>query len=524
MKRAFTSILFYLFISPLISQEILWEKTIGGDKSELLHDLIPTPDFGFLIAGSSLSDKSGNKAQNSQGDLDYFIWKMDENGKQEWQRSYGGSGTDHLLSLKLTRDGGYILGGTSNSPKDGDKKSDSFGNDDYWIIKLNPKGEEEWQVTLGGMGQDILLSIEPTLDDGFIVGGSSDSGKSLDENMYSKSQESKGSLDFWIVKLDKNGQIEWQKTIGGRYTDLLRSILPTEDGGYILGGYSNSPVSGDKSSNLIGDGNYWILKLDNKGEILWDKSFGGDGADELTTILPSKNGFIVGGNSNSKISGNKQVSNVNGTDFWILFLDKEGEIIQQYIYDIGENDVLTSINTASNGHFLLSGYAKSKKENASFSQEDYVVIKIDEEGNEIWRKILGGDGTDRLQNTIQTRDGGYILAGVSNSSADGEKNAKNLGRDDFWIVKLMDKDSELKTEVQKLEIYPNPADDFVNILVHENFKQANLKIFDMMGALMYQQTLKQKITPVDIRQLQTGAYIIQVQLENKMYNQKLLKK
>lgn len=104
------------------AQEILWEKSYGGTHSEYLFDAIPTADYGFILAGSSLSGKSGNKAMASAGNFDYWIWKMDEKGDLDWQHSFGGSGTDHLNSIRSTSDGGYILAGTSNSPKDGDKK------------------------------------------------------------------------------------------------------------------------------------------------------------------------------------------------------------------------------------------------------------------------------------------------------------------------------------------------------------------------------------------------------------------
>ncbi|NLN25159.1 MAG: hypothetical protein GX163_05830 [Bacteroidetes bacterium] len=119
------------------AQEILWEKSYGGTHSEYLFDAIPTADYGFILAGSSLSGKSGNKAMASAGNFDYWIWKMDEKGDLDWQHSFGGSGTDHLNSIRSTSDGGYILAGTSNSPKDGDKKEESYGQEDFWIIKLN---------------------------------------------------------------------------------------------------------------------------------------------------------------------------------------------------------------------------------------------------------------------------------------------------------------------------------------------------------------------------------------------------
>ena len=103
--------------SKSYSQDILWEKSYGGKHAEYLFDVIPTPDYGFILAGSSLSKKTGNKTEDNRGDLDYWVWKMDEKGTPEWQKSFGGSGVDILYSVRITNDGGFILAGTSSSNK-----------------------------------------------------------------------------------------------------------------------------------------------------------------------------------------------------------------------------------------------------------------------------------------------------------------------------------------------------------------------------------------------------------------------
>jgi hypothetical protein len=170
------------------AQDILWEKSYGGKHAEFLFDAIPTPDYGFILAGSSISNKNGNKSDNNKGDLDYWVWKMKENGDLDWQKSFGSDGVDLLQSIKLTNDGGFVLAGTAspnpskggelgadNVTKNSDKKSVGFGDSDFWIIKLDAKGGEMWQKTIGGSGQEKLQSIAKTSDGGYIVGGSSSS-------------------------------------------------------------------------------------------------------------------------------------------------------------------------------------------------------------------------------------------------------------------------------------------------------------------------------------------------------------
>ena len=187
MKNQFTRFLFLLFVTFLsttvFSQDILWEKSYGGKQADYLMDAQPTADYGFILAGSSLSKKSGNKTEGNNGDLDYWIWKMNENGDLDWQKNFGGNGQDKLRCIKLTNDGGFILAGSSNSDKGFDKKEASKGNVDFWVIKLNANGGEEWQRTIGGTGQDELMSIAITREGGYILGGSSSSEISGDKTL-----------------------------------------------------------------------------------------------------------------------------------------------------------------------------------------------------------------------------------------------------------------------------------------------------------------------------------------------------
>ena len=400
------------------SQDILWEKSYGGKYAEYLMDAQPTADYGFILVGSSLSVKSGNKTQGNNGDLDYWVWKMDENGDLDWQKNMGGNGSDFLQSIDLTSDGGFILGGASSSGKSFDKLEENIGQDDFWIVKLNAKGGEEWQKTIGGSGQEKLHSVKQTKDGGYILGGTSSSDIS-----GNKTQNSFGGLDCWVVKLDKEGKIEWQKTIGGDYVDELRCIEPTFDGGFIVGAYSNSPQSGLKTNDNKGIGDYWIIKLDIKGEIEWQKTIGGDKDDHLYTIQQVYDGnYIVGGNSNSAASFDKSRNCNNGTDFWVLKLDVEGEIIWQKNYDFGKIDVLTSLVENDDHSFLIGGYVKgngAEQRNGKLKKiqsgvDDYIALKIDENGEELWDRVVGSNGDDVLKKVIETRDGGYVMAGTSN--------------------------------------------------------------------------------------------------------------
>ncbi len=504
--------------ATLHAQDILWEKSYGGKHSEYLFDAQPTPDYGFILAGSSLSQKTGNKTEEAAGDLDYWVWKMDEKGELDWQKSFGGSGADLLQSVRLTRDGGFILAGTSDSKKGGQKKDDGFGKEDFWIIKLNARGGEQWQRTIGGSGQELLQSIAPTSDGGYLLAGSSSSAKSEkiiagQPDPFGKSEAGFGNLDYWIIKLDSEGKIEWQKVFGGQYADQLRSAVQTRDGGYLLAGSSNSPESGNKSEKCYGMSDYWVIKLDTKGELEWQKAYGGEGDDQLQAALQAKDGnFLLAGSSSSATTGNKNASNGKGTDFWLLKIDALGEVIWQKTYDIGKADLLTSLEESKDGSLLLGGHAQSEtyvtRKKDAVGINDYIAIKTDDKGEEQWTRTVGSGGEDILRKAIETRDGGYILAGTSMGSPSRDRHS-GQGRNDFWVVKLKDKKKK-EEKKNPIEAFPNPTLHYTNVIVGYEFLKGTATVYDLSGRQLQHFDITDRTVPVDMGGMPEGIYIVEI--------------
>ncbi|MFN7707223.1 MAG: hypothetical protein ACK5QE_00995, partial [Sphingobacteriia bacterium] len=174
----------------------------------------------------------------------------------EWDKTLGGSSWDELNTLQQTSDGGYILGGISESDSGFEKSQNSRGGSDYWVVKLDASGNKQWDKTLGGGLDDNLWSLQQTADGGYILGGRSSSGVGAE-----KSEDNRGSLDYWVVKLDATGTKKWDKTLGGDGWDDLWSLQQTDDGGYILGGWSFSDASDEKSENSRGKADCWVVKL-----------------------------------------------------------------------------------------------------------------------------------------------------------------------------------------------------------------------------------------------------------------------
>jgi hypothetical protein len=541
MKQPFKLVVFSLLLISTTSnaQDILWEKSYGGKHAEYLFDAQPTADYGFILAGSSISGKTGNKEDANKGDLDYWIWKMDEKGDLDWQKSFGGSGVDLLQSIRLTSDGGYILAGISDSKKGLDKHDDAKGNDDFWIIKLDAKGNELWQKTIGGTGQEKLHSITLTADGGYLLGGSSASYKSTNvsdvQDLFGKTENTRGNMDYWVVKLKKDGTIEWQKTLGGKYADELKSVVVLENGNYLLGGTSNSPTSGDKTQDNLGFNDFWLIQLDPAGNMIWQQTIGGSEDDNLFALTATKDGgFIVGGNSNSGTSNTKTKGNEKGSDFWVVKFDKESNVLWQEVYNYGERDVLTSIIENEDATFIIGGYAQSEANTNSTALSkvkkgdkdginDYIALKIKANGEEIWSQTVGSKGEEVMKKLLETRDGGYLLTGTSNGKASKDKN-KTIGGNDFWVVKLKDK---TKPEKEKLpiEAFPNPAVTFTNVVIGFDYTSGTANVYDLNGRQLQSHTLDGNRTlPLEMTSYPTGIYIVEIVTEREKNSIKIIKK
>src|SRR5690606_31887790 len=266
--------------------------------------------------------------------------------------------------------------------------------------------------------------ITQTNDDGFVVGGYSRSNISGD-----KTENSRGGSDYWLLKFSSSGNLEWQKTLGGDQDDYLADAKQTPEGDYILVGSSNSNISGDKTENSQGGRDYWIMKLNSTGELIWQNTIGGDNDDSAHEIeLTDDGGYIIGGTSASSISGDRTVYNSSNSDAWILKLDENGNILWQRAYDFLVNFSLSSLKITSDGGYIIGG--------TSGMNDMYSFMKLHANGNYQWEKYYGADGWESFTGLILTSDGGYMAIGFSDSDASGDKTEDSKGGPDYWILKL----------------------------------------------------------------------------------------
>ena len=504
MRKTLLSV-FSLFSMYILSaqQNVLWEKSIGGEQAEYLHHAIPTPDYGFLILGSSASDATGDKAKKNQGGLDFFIWKMNEDGKEEWQQSFGGNAMDNLYTATITPDGGYLLAGTSTSSKSGDKTEENFGNEDIWIIKISPLGNIEWQKTLGGNGNDIPVTIIKTKDNGYLIGANSNSTPDK-----LKTSPSLGGNDYWVIKLNQKGEVEWENTYGGENNDQLKSITETEKG-YIVIGNSNSPAN---DTSKILDHNFtsnWSILIDKKGEPV-DELIFSDKENRFVSFQQIEKSYYLTIQETSK---KDKLS--------VIQLDENFNKVSSLELDFDPKLSINQINKIDNSFFTSSNLIKTTFEsnNPTNLSSQYVSKAFDEKGNEIWSKNFGDKGFNYLENTLITRDGSLVLFGNSTQASKGSN-----GQSDFYIIKLGNEKSDDDIKRVSIEAYPNPTQDVVNVLINKDFKKASIDVYNLTGQHLQTKEVKYRSTPISLGDYPAGVYILKINHDNQTESIKIIKK
>jgi hypothetical protein len=441
-----------------------WDYRFGGANWDEITSLQPTFDGGIILYGFSRSNIGGDKTQMLQGLDDFWIVKTDSLGLKQWDKDFGGTGIDDLYALKQTIDGGYILGGASLSPSGGDKTQPSQGASDYWIVKIDSLGNKLWDKDFGGSDVDELYSIQETSDGGYILGGYSYSGMGGD-----KSQPSQGDMDYWIIKIDSLGNKQWDKDFGGTGPDVLYSLQQTYDKGYILSGGSNSGVGGDKTEPSRGIWDYWIIKIDSAGVKQWDKTFGSGLNDNYPQVLLMNDGYLIAGISQGGIGGDKTQPTWGGWDFWVIKIDSSGNMVWDKDYGGSDNeDGFGNVSFTSDHGLLIAGSSYSpisgdKTENDLGAEQGW-VFKTDSLGIKQWDKTIFTTDHDEISYARQTNDGCYVIANYTTAGPGGYKTQSSQGNYDYWILKLCDSiPHPLALFTSPNHLCPGACTDFINL-------------------------------------------------------------
>jgi len=465
---------------------LISEKTYGGTQGEgAFTTILKLNDSIFYIVSGSTStdgDISNNPWPGPLGN--YWVLKINNQGDILWDRTCGGSDIDRIICATITTDSGIVALGRSIS-FDGDiTDPHGIGNYDIWMIKLGNDGQKQWELSLGGIGDETYGSIIQTSDGGFLFVGTTDGmgGGNFDPSCNFHNPGS-GYNDAWVVKLDTAHNIEWQQCYGGTSKDFANNVIELADGYIILGSTmsNDGDVSGlhDPPDNSENSTDIWVFKIDKTGNLLWQKCLGGTNSDKANNIFTTTDGgyMIVGGTRSS-----------------------DGDV---------------------SGYHGIPGYPNYT--------DDIWFAKIDSTGNLLWQYCYGGVADEFIyRGVIQKSDWDYVLAIGTETQEWRCYFGPNL-RPDFRIAELYDSTvaiNETPVGTTEVKIYPNPANSLLNIELANTPRASNttIEMIDINGKRVLKYVPKNKMSHLNINPLKSGLYLVKIQTGNTITTQRIIKR
>ncbi len=448
--------------------EIDWQMCIGGSHHDSYGASTVTRDGGIILSKSEyvvleMIDNSPTKTESHRS-----IIKYDKSYKIEWETRFDDTPSRNISGIYQTKDDGYILCGNTFL------KTDRLPEADCWFAKLSKDGKIEWEVTYGGNDwSEGMSNIVESDDGGYIAIGTISEGKDVVGNH--------GELDLWLLKLDRNGNIVWQKCLGGSGYDYGRDIKATTDGGYIILGETHS-TDGDINARHINNiqhaGDVWVIKVDKDGNIIWERTYGGS-YHELANSIEQTNdgGYIFAAETDSNNDGdvvgyhrdnerNKYIE-IQENDGWVVKLDDKGSIVwtktlggSNAIYD----DRITDIIQTLDGGYIAVGEITSRDGDVTNRRgngvdTDVWLVKLDSSGNLLWNKCMGGTGFEEGYDIYQSINGNYKVVGETSSK---DIDVKGLhGSGDIWLIEVLPDESDKKAATRLVKKEPVVAKNVI---------------------------------------------------------------
>ncbi len=375
MRKGLTDVLVIKYDSK---GEIQWKRTFGGSGIQGGYSITRTTDGGYVLTGFTTSNDGDFKGMG-KGQSDIFVIKVDSKGNVLWKKLFGGTGNESGSSITTTSDGGVVLTGLGDS-NDGDFEGMNKGVEDIIVLKLDPSGVLQWKKTIGGSDTEGGSSVTRTSDGGFVLSGF------FMSNDVDFIRSNKGIYDVFVIKLNEVGHVVWSKSFGGSGFEQSMSMTTTPDGGCILTGRTNSEDGDFKELNKVWKrgGDVFVIKLNSSGDLQWKNTYGGSQRDDGNSITTSPDGgFIMSGLTTSKDG------DINGTyngqeDIWVIKLNERGLVEWEKTFGGKLTDMCLSVSSFPDGGCVLTGFTNSNDgdfKGMNKGDNDIFVIKLDSNGN-----------------------------------------------------------------------------------------------------------------------------------------------
>lgn len=457
---------------------IQFQKQIIGAVDDVPLYVSQTLDGGFIIAGQSDSYAAYDKTENSNGGDDCWIVKLDALGNIVWDNTIGGASPDFGAFAHQYTDSTYMIGCTSSSGISGDKIMNSIGSSDIWVLKLDKNGTILSQYQVGGSGNDNTIGFATNANKDLYMASISQSGISGD-----KTEDGYGGSDYWVLKVDSTGSVVWQNTVGGSSNDVVYTIEANAAGNCIVTGRSGSNMSGEKSENSLGSFDYWVMKFDNTGALLWENTVGGSGLDDSRSIVLNDDGScIVSGTSNSPISGDKNEASFGFVDMWILKIAGPGvSPLPLNLLSFEANNKLSHIdlNWRTANQQQVDGFEIEKSADAKVFSNIGFVKATEENDYKFVDPVITDHCFYRLK--MLDQDGKYTYSNV---------------------VKI------IHTDHANVAVFPNPVQDYLTIVSPEN--SFSYELMDRIGTIILKGNAARSTEIISLEKLPSGTYYLLV--------------
>ena len=406
-------------LTSTASAQTSWWRNYGGIGDDGGESVQPTSDGGYVIAGWTWSFGAG--------DGDFYLVKTNARGDTLWTRTYGGTGYDLGYSVQQTTDGGYVIAGYA--------RSFGAGNGDVYLIKTNGSGDSLWTRTYGGTSEDRARSVQQTADGGYIVAG----------HTYSFGA---GSYDVYLIRTNAQGDTLWTRTYGGTSVDQGYSVQQTADGGYVIAGYTFSYGAGNAD--------VYLVKTDASGDTLWTRTYGGASYDYVRSVQPTTDGGYI-------IAGNTESYGVGSRDVYLVKTDASGDTLWTRTCGGSSRDDGQSVQPTTDGGLIIAGHTESFGTGGS----DVYLIKMNAQGDTLWARTYG-DTNDDYGNSVQpTTDGGYIIAGYTESFGADSIDVCLIKTDSLGNVGIEEPLIRHRASPTGFRVQPSPFSSFARVPGHE---------------------------------------------------------
>lgn len=481
-KRIFLLIVGVLFIS-LAQAQITFEKWYGGIYQESAHSLVVQAN-GYLILGHTNSHTAGM-------DTNIYIIKTNLKGDTMWTRMIGGPGHDVGYSIKPTKDGNFIVAGSTGINRN--------ENPDAWLIKMDSSGTVLWAKKHGGYGTDVAFDVEETTDNGFILVG----------NTHLPGTD---SVNAFLWRTDAAGNEVWYKTYGGNRDDEGHSVKQTPDGGFIFIGQTWSFGQGSED--------YYVVKTKSDGEVEWSKTYGGKDLDIGQDMQVVSDGYVLAGDTKNYGAG--------GYDSWFIKINKQGDVIWTKTYGGESKDITHMVQKTNDGGFIIAGNMRS---GGLGDNPNFWLIKVDADGNQQWTNHFGFKFHEHGYFVRQLADGGYIVLGHSTICYDNMPPtytydvqvymAKVDATGNFTLSS-----SELLSE-SNLSVFPNPvADGLLEVQLDTKSRvDIDMSLIDVTGRTVYNQRFianGNSSQIIDVSTMPKGVYFLKLSNDKKYLTKKVV--